>query len=204
MSLTKESFIKNYWQYFLELEGQLLETKRFAEFDPKNKVYSLEYLQLFQAVCSEIDVIGKELACLADSSFVVNHETNIKRWGYAIQQRYSDLKDTLVVFYGEIIQQPFKRWEYAENITIDINGNERHNLKLVYDKAIQWWKDYNSVKHQRVGLIAGTRYYQLANQKNLILAFSALFIMESKMMEELSCLELVCQSKLFSLKVRDE
>lgn len=198
--MTREDFVRNYWVYFIELENQLLETKKYAEFDSKNKVYSREYLQLFQAICSEIDVIGKELASLINSGFVIDTNTNIKRWGYEIQKKYPDIKDTLVVFNAYMIQQPFKKWEYVENITTDVNGVKKRNLKLVYDKAIQWWKDYNTVKHRRLGLVSNTKNYQLANQKNVILAFSALYILETLMMTELgiNINDLKCQ--LITLK----
>lgn len=47
------------------------------------------------------------------------------------------------------------------------------------NEAITWWRDYNKVKHQRMGLVTGTKNFCLANQKNLILSFSALYAMES-------------------------
>ena len=51
-------FVKSYWNYYLELEEQFISTKKFVEFDVSNSTtYSVEYLKLFQAVCSEIDVV---------------------------------------------------------------------------------------------------------------------------------------------------
>lgn len=201
--MTRDDFVRNYWEYFIELETQLIETKKYAEFDSKNRVYSREYLQLLQAICSEIDVIGKELASLINTGFVIDSSTNIKRWGYEIQKKYPDIKDTLVVFNAYMIQQPFKRWEYVENITVDVNGVTKHNLKLVYDKAIPWWKDYNTVKHRRLGLVSNTKNYQLANQKNVILAFSALYILETLMMTELGISITDLKSQLVILKAEE-
>ena len=63
-------FEKSYWNYFLELEEQFLDTKKYVAFDAVNyKTYSLEYLKLLEAVCSEIDVVGKEIAHQIDTSF---------------------------------------------------------------------------------------------------------------------------------------
>jgi len=199
--MTRDDFVRNYWVYFIELEKQLLDTKKYVEFDSKNKVYSREYLQLFQAICSEIDVIGKELASLINPGFVIDNNTNIKRWGYEIQQKYPNIKDTLVIFNSYMIQQPFKRWEYVENITTDVNGVVKHNLKLVYDKAIQWWKDYNIVKHRRLGLVSNTKNYQLANQKNVIMSFAALYILETLVMTELGINVNDLQCQLFALDI---
>ena len=68
MKIQKDSklfqfFEKNYWEYYLELEEQFISTKRYVAFDAANyKSYSLEYLKLLEAVCSEIDIVGKEIA----------------------------------------------------------------------------------------------------------------------------------------------
>ena len=32
-----DKFLKSYWEYYLDLEKQVLETKRFVEFDKANK-----------------------------------------------------------------------------------------------------------------------------------------------------------------------
>lgn len=53
-----KAFIKSYWEYFLEIEEQFLESKKFVAFDNVNsKTFSIEYLKLYQAVCSEINVL---------------------------------------------------------------------------------------------------------------------------------------------------
>ena len=60
-----------YWKYYISLENQFLETGRYVELDYVNngKTYSMEYLKLFQAVCSEIDVMGKTLAAVLNESW---------------------------------------------------------------------------------------------------------------------------------------
>ncbi len=73
------AFIKNFWSYYLELERQFIETRRYVEFSAENnKAYSVEYLKLYQAICSEIDAVGKEIAADVVSGFVVDTDTNIK------------------------------------------------------------------------------------------------------------------------------
>ena len=52
-----DSFVDNYWEYFRELEKEFMETQKYVEFCIDNNAsFSVEYLELFQAVCSEIDV----------------------------------------------------------------------------------------------------------------------------------------------------
>lgn len=47
----------------------------------------MEYLKLFQAVCSEIDVVGKALASIVDSSFKPTKDSGINEWWYRCGQR---------------------------------------------------------------------------------------------------------------------
>lgn len=202
MSSLKQ-FIKSYWDYFLDLEDQFIETKRFVEFDKANdKTYSIEYLKLYQAVCSEIDVVGKEIAIANNSGFKISKRTTIKNWGYEIQKKFPGLKDVIVSFNDERYIQPFKNWEYEQSKSVNKNGKTQNNLKIKGDKeAIVWWRNYNDIKHRRIGLIEGTKNFQLANQSNLIQAFAALFILEMLYIETFPESEWydIGNSKLFAL-----
>ena len=172
-----ENFIRVYWEYFLELEAQIIDTKRYVAFDKSNfHTYSIEYLKLFQAVCSEIDVVGKEIAVGTNPEFKIDNNTNIKKWGFEVQKAFPNLKDDMVIFNKEIEISPFTNWEYE----ISIGKKGQKNLRVVDDKpTIQWWKDYNDVKHQRTGLVSGTKNFALANQKNLITSLAALYLLET-------------------------
>ncbi|MCC8088630.1 MAG: hypothetical protein LIO79_05125, partial [Rikenellaceae bacterium] len=172
-------FIKSYWEYYLELEDEFLDTKRFVEFDRSNaKSYSIEYLKLYQAVCSEIDVVGKEIAVAVNPLFKIDKYTDIKKWGYEVQQQFPTLKETVVIFNDMDSVQPFKDWEYEKYTTVDKNGKKRTGLRIKDKKeTITWWRNYNEIKHRRIGLVEGTKNFQLANQRNLIQALSALFIL---------------------------
>ena len=196
-----QQFIKSYWEYFLELEEQFLETKRYVDFDKANeKTYSVEYLKLYQAVCSEIDVVAKEIVCVMNPHFKVDNSTNIQKWGYEIQQQFPNVKLEKVIFNESMKLTPFDNWEYEWTITKD----EKRRLKLVDGSQTPiWWKNYNDVKHQRIGLVAGTKNFQLANQKNLISAFSALFLLESLYMSRITGNETIEfeKSKLFCREV---
>lgn len=173
-------FKRSYWDYYLELEKQFMETKRFVEFDKINsKAYSLEYLKLYQAVCSEIDVVGKEIAMTVHPNAQIDEKATIKKWGYEVQQKFPSLKDELVEFNNLFTVQPFKNWEYEKHVSVDKHGNKRTGLRIKEGrKTLAWWINYNAIKHRRIGLLAGERNYQLANQSNLILALAALFLLE--------------------------
>lgn len=92
-------FVKSYWNYYLELEDQFIATKKFVEFDVSNfTTYSVEYLKLFQAVCSEIDVVAKILAEEYDAAFKKLENKNIQKWGYNLQLAYPCLETISVLF----------------------------------------------------------------------------------------------------------
>ena len=86
-----EAFIKNYWQYFRELEDEILATRRYVDFQSDNYgTFSVEYLKLYQAICSEIDVIGKAMAEEVDSNFKPDEkQNNIYKWWLVIQNDIS-------------------------------------------------------------------------------------------------------------------
>lgn len=178
-------FLRSYWEYYLELEEQLIETKRFVAFDKANaKAFSIEYLKLYQAVCSEIDVVGKEIASAVNPSFKIDNNTNIKKWGYEVQQHFPLLKDRKVLFVDGTCFQPFKDWEYEYHTTSTAKG-DRTELRIKDAKqTIVWWRNYNKIKHRRIGLVEGTQNFQLANQQNLIQAFAALYTLETQYIEE--------------------
>ena len=161
------------------MERQFIETKRYVDFSPENdKAYSIEYLKLYQAICSEIDVVGKEIA--TDVEPDINfYKANIKRWGYSLQRAFGAIKDTEIEFYDLYSIKPFENWEYEEYT--DSKGARRYRVANG-NKPIQWWKNYNAVKHQRIGLIKGEKNFLLANQRNVVLSLSALFLLESTYM----------------------
>lgn len=194
-------FIKSYWEYYLELESQFIDTKRFVDFDDTNaKTFSIEYLKLYQAVCSEIDVVGKEIAININPNFKTNN-ANIKKWGYEVQQHFPTLKNINILFNKKISVQPFQNWEYE--YAINKKGNKYLRLANKKD-SIKWWKSYNAVKHQRIGLITGTKNFELANQKNLIISFSALYLLETLFINDLLENETekipIKNSKIFQIK----
>ena len=177
-------FVKSYWNYYLELEDQFIATKKFVEFDVSNfTTYSVEYLKLFQAVCSEIDVVAKILAEEYDVAFKKLENKNIQKWGYYLQSAYPCLETISVLFNNEFSLYPWQNWKY-EKYT-DKNGALRY--RLLHGKETPfWWTAYNKVKHERTSHFKdGKVNYSRANQKNLIYAFAALFVLEKSYLESI-------------------
>lgn len=196
------AFVKDFWSYYMELEKQFIDTKRYVEFSSvNNKSFSIEYLKLYQAICSEIDTVGKEIASDVVSDFNPDKNTNIQKWGYNLQKVFGDIKNDEITFYDIYTVKPFENWEYEEHTTTNKNGKKSTHLRIVGDKtAITWWRNYNSIKHQRIGLVNGAKNFQLANQKNLVLSLAALFLLEWKYLKHIGAGNDIVSSQLFSVK----
>lgn len=171
------SFIRSYWNYFLELEEQLYNTRRYVDFDKSNfKAHSLEYLQLIQAVCGEIDVIAKIIAEYTDNSFASLDNKNIQKWGYYIQQAFPDIENTRVVFNKTYTLTPWKKFWYTK-----YRDNKGHvRFKLAEKKETpKWWLAYIKIKHERTSTYNDNQTnYNRANLENLIDSMAALYYLE--------------------------
>lgn len=188
MSITKnkrmfELFEKNYWQYFLELEEQFISTKRYVAFEKANfKTFSIEYLKLLEAVCSEIDVVGKEIAHQIDTSFRATDPTNnIQKWWYVIQDWVFETEMEPVTLLNELEFNPWNGYR-VEHYT-DSRGAVR--LRLAADSRMpRWWTSYNKVKHNRTMEDPETqeKFFTKANLENVCEAFTALYILEKRYM----------------------
>ena len=172
-------FVRSYWDYYLELEEQFSQTKKYIAFDIHNKnTYSVEFLKLMQAVCSEIDVVAKEIASALDPSLKVDSSTNIQKWGYVLQNKLPKILTAEVVFNHDIRVTPWKNWVYEQYR--DRKNALRYRLKGKAETP-SWWSAYNSVKHQRTKITAdGSINYTKANLENLIHSFAALYILETE------------------------
>lgn len=83
-------FVASYWNYYLELEEAFKQTQKYVAFDRHNdRTYSVEYLKLIQAVCSEIDVVAKEIAEHFDPNFSTIQRPNITHWGVCYHKQYA-------------------------------------------------------------------------------------------------------------------
>lgn len=195
-SETFKDFIRNYWDYYRQLEDELLETRRYVNFSKDNfATYSIEFLKLYQAVCSEIDVIGKSLASICDETFCPDDKkNNIYKWWYAIQNMTVIDKDLyasenvrlsayVCTFLDSFELKPWDNFQIEKYYAT----NNQHRYRIQKGCTLPgWWKDYNTVKHGRTYFTkgeSGVINYRKANLGNLINAFAALYILELAYME---------------------
>ena len=177
---------RTHWKYYLELETELLSTRKYVDFDVANhKTFSIEYLKLYQAVCSEIDVFGKTLAVEINPFFEPKDSKNsIFKWWYEIQPWYDSLTNKRVSFCGLFDIDPWTSFE-VETYQ-DKKGAIRYRIKdSKRNHTPVWWKEYTEVKHQRsftdkIGMLN----YQKANLGNLCYAIAGLYILENNYFDQ--------------------
>lgn len=162
----KQAFYKQYWNYYLVLEQDFLSVEPYVAIDPINfSTYSVQFLKLYQTICSEIDVVAK---CLCNKLDTSSRPDNITGYQQCITSSLPDLSDSKVtVMNYDISLSPWNSWSSAEIQTPE------------------WWKKYNKVKHNRttISTNSGEQYYKSANLENVLNALAALFILEMNILK---------------------
>lgn len=205
-------FKKSYWNYYLELEERMEETRRYIEYDDDNfKTYSSNYLMLFQAVCSEIDVVGKEMAVFFNPFFDNEGGTKpINRWWFEIQDKLPDVNRE-VVFADSFSLKPWDKYRVVKVVSqrnsngklIDVtNYNLQSKTAGITYATPKWWSAYNKVKHIRLKTDDDGVNYKKANLQNVSSALAALYLMEFEFMKKIGTLQerVKCgQSEIFGM-----
>lgn len=199
----KDRYVKSYWNYYLSLEKRLIRTEEYVAFDEVNSgTYSIEYLALLQATCSEVDVTAKAIDMHHNPSFAANG-AGIKKWGYELQRHLPGITEQKVMFLKERELTPWANW------TIEQRTNRRSQLFYTYAEhcgSPTWWNAYNRVKHARTTVCESGVNYHLANQENVINALAALYVLHRLMLISLDedAYALIDRSKLFSISGRND
>ena len=175
-TLTRNDFIKNYWNYFLLLEQDFLNTEKYISIDINNAhSFSIEYLKLYLSVCSEVDVILKTFCKLVDNAYKGD---NIMEHLYLLTNQFNYLTEQKVILNKYDLT--FMPW-------VDVNIEVRY-AKYGYKKykgnLPNWWHHYNNVKHKRTEINSkfNKSNFNFANQENLLNALAGLFIIEKKLL----------------------
>lgn len=180
--------ILQHWNYFLALEEDLVTLSRYIDFSENtdengnhinnNKVYSSEIQKLLLSICSEVEVVLKEICKKLNSANIPKNIKEIYDVISAFKPGLIDFKATMPRF-GLLTLKPWENWKNSTN--------------GVY-KSPQWWDDYNLIKHDR------SRNYHKANLKNCINAATALYIVNLYLYEyEAENGELLGLPKLFNV-----
>jgi hypothetical protein len=126
--------------YFNVLEEDLLAVARYVEFTPDNyKTYSVQFVRLLLAAGSEVDVACKALIRTFEPKAKPD---NIKDYRKVLLRRFPEITEDVISCprFG-LKLHPWKGWPAAHP---------------------DWWRAYNSVKHDRI------QNYEKANLENVL------------------------------------
>lgn len=172
-----QQFMRDYWNYYLEIERDVQDTFRYVELDKKNfRTYSREYKKLLDSIGSEVDVVGKSIAELYAPEDTKMKKAPISRWGYAVQQAASHIAEASVSLNNDLMITPWKNWrnEWVLNKT----GKVTYRLQNGAENP-EWWRAYNKTKHRRKSLVRpDDSSYERANQENVVSALAGLYLLE--------------------------
>lgn len=197
---TFESFRQTYWTYYLALEDRLLQTERYCAFSQRNtEAFSIEYLTLLLSTCGEVDSLAKAIGTHFFPKADLNNCT-ISKWGYYLCQSFPEIDTKVLQFKNGMQLKPFDSWQQT---TATNKKGQTIYVKAPGSKRLQWWADYNKVKHSRASIDPdrGLANYEKANQGNVIKAIGALFLLNRLMMQRLDAdaYQAIKRSKLFKL-----
>lgn len=163
------------------LKNRFSQTEQYCALSDRNGgSSSIDNLALLLAVCGEIDVLGKEIMRQVSPDVSVGQCT-ISKWGYRLCCAFPGLGHMSVQFSRQWCFKPFEKWEI---VVKESKGKARYEL-AEGARPLQWWNDYNDVKHHRaeINKLSGASNFEKANQRNLVHAFGALFLLNRLFMK---------------------
>ena len=173
--MTRDEFCSRYWDYYLLLENDFVNTNRYIAFDlgdnnlydeaieitdvesyGNSLIFSDEYVKQYQSICAEVDTVLKAICC----EFSESKARSMPKYTKIILEQWPALSEQKVEFASAILQ-PFKDWK-------SIGGD---NTKPEFS-GLEWWRDYTDVKHNRI------ENYRKANLKNVVNSLAGLYTLE--------------------------
>ena len=151
-------FYVTYWNYYAQLEADFFVTEPYCAIDSvNNNAYSNKYLQLILSICGEIDTICKRF-CKAIDGSLNTEKSGIDEYRAILTKTYPSLAKEAVIIQDRIYKdiKPWTAW------------SKNHNP--------HWWDTYNRLKHRRDEDVDGKTAFTKANQKTVLEALSALYI----------------------------
>lgn len=158
--MTREDFLRNYWNYYLSLENRVIQTAGYVSIDPDNyKTFSNEYALLMQAIGGELDAFFKEYCAFNQGDY-----KTIADYASKVLVDYPGIKSQNITVVGTKVKiHPFDGWNISQA-----------------KQSLAWWAAYDDIKHSRYVNIKS------ANQKNVLDILGGLFLMEMKYLQKIT------------------
>ncbi len=158
--MTRKEFLQHYWRYYLVLEEKFKNTLNYIELDWQNaQTFSNEYALLLQSIGAELDNFFK-VYC----GFATENRKNINDYCNFVLNDYFDIVNQKVLIPERDMEfQPYQGWNTANPA-----------------QSLIFWDGFCKIKHSRYANI------QMANQKNVLYALGALYLLEMKYLSNIA------------------
>lgn len=167
-----QTFITNHQYYYKMLEEDFVKSLRYVELCESNfGTYSNEYVKQLQSICSEFEILIRYYCKSLSSGSRVK---NIIDWEKVLFREETQLELFTVSLEVQNLEErvkPFEDWTYES----DNNRNPPF-----------WWKDYTSIKHDRIDMYSGLSNFYKANLKSVLNALAALYILNEVIYKKIS------------------
>lgn len=122
--MSEQDYISKYWNYYLNIERSIMELENYITFDERNfNCFSIEFIKMFQMICSEIDVVLK----------LITSKSSMKGYKeYLLNNEYKEIVNS------------------EANLILKINLSFNPFSLLDLNTKLKWWEEYNNVKHDRL------------------------------------------------------
>lgn len=157
--MTRQNFLKDYWQYYLMLEKQFINTLQYVDLDANNfSTFSNQYANLLQAIGSELDSFFK-VYC----SFNPNDRKSISDYAsFVLNDFPTILTQEVEIPNYDILIKPFDGWDSTRA-----------------KQSLPWWESFDKIKHSR------TANKSDASLEKVLNALGGLFIIEMKYLQKI-------------------
>ncbi len=184
--ITEKEFLNIFWKQYQIIEKDVRISSEYVDIHKSNySTFSSRYINMFLNICSNIDSLI-EIYCK-----IVEEDDYRKK--YSIHDRLTPVLRK----FPDIRLDAVRTIDTFEDIEL------KPFSAFVGDRIADWWNDYNLVKHARSDRNEKTGMYnfQRANQKNVLMALAAYFIVCNRIYEEIceisATKKLPLKSKLF-------
>lgn len=197
--MDRETFMRDYWAYYLMLEDKFIDTTNYVTLAEDNYgTYSNEYAALMQMIGGELDSFFK-VYCLTkrkkdefEEKLENDNKKNLEKKIEKVSNKHLDIrfyKEYILETYPEIIEQevkvrsanigfcPFRIWKENDSKR-DETAEVKQNFATVKRKT--WWRAFTDVKHNR------SSSKKDANQRNTLYLLGALYLLEMKYLKNLA------------------
>lgn len=151
----REEIFKRHFRYYKMLERDLFNIEEYIEIEEENfGTYSLYFVKVFQSICGEMDSLFKVIYRVINEN---ERPPNIGEYQKAIMKDYRSIANQKVRINNGVELIPWESWREGS--------------------SPKWWRDYNSVKHNRLCELDSNTILKKANLKNVLYALTGLYIL---------------------------